>query len=134
MAALAGDAAAEAPRPDGELPAAAFAALLRRTISRLDSRHGRQMALMLAGADPDSEIFRAFANRVMLEGRREGLALLAAARADGALPPDFSPEAAVDMAFGAIMARLLLRHEKLNDRLAEEAVDIIFRKERPQAR
>lgn len=126
MEALAGDAGAEAPRPSGEPPAGAFAALIRRTVSRLSSRHGRQMALMLAGADPDSEIFRAFANRVVLEGRREGLALLRKAQGEGALDAGLSAEAAVDMAFGAIMARLLLRHEALDDRLAEEAVAVIF--------
>lgn len=126
MAALTGDAAVEAPRPAGEPPKATFAALMRRTMSRLNSRHGRQMALMLAGADPESEIFRAFANRVVLEGRREGLALLREAQAGGGLARGLSAEAAVDMAFGAVMARLLLRHEKLDDRLADEAVAIIF--------
>lgn len=43
--------------------------IINETVRRLNSRQGRRMALMLAGAEPESELFKAFSNRVILNGR-----------------------------------------------------------------
>ena len=93
---------------------ASLEALLENIITRLNTKRGRQMALMLASAEPDGELFKAFANRVILRGREDGLAILQRQIAAGTIRADTDLPAVLDMLFGAVMLRLLLRHEPLD--------------------
>jgi AcrR family transcriptional regulator len=101
--------------------------LLVDIIERLNTKRGRQMALMLASSEPDGELFKAFANRVVLRGRQDGLAILEAQVASGAVRADANLAAVLDMMFGAIMLRLLLGHETLDASLAKSALEIAMR-------
>jgi AcrR family transcriptional regulator len=97
-------------------------ALLESIITRLNTKRGHQMALMLASAEPDGELFKAFANRVILKGRQDGLEILQRQMALGQIRADTNLAAVLDMIFGAIMLRLLLRHEALDIGLARESL------------
>lgn len=101
-----------------------LAGLVESIVERLNSRRGRQMALMLAGAEPDSELFKAFSNRVVLEGRARGLALLEREKADGRIAHDADTALAMDMIFGAVLLRLLLRNAPLDESIGEGALEI----------
>jgi AcrR family transcriptional regulator len=101
--------------------------LLIDIIERLNTKRGRQMALMLASSEPDGELFKAFANRIILKGRQDGLAILEAQVGRGELKAGTDLAVVLDMMFGAIMLRLLLRHETLDAGLAKSALEVAMR-------
>ncbi len=114
-----------APKP--EAPAApkglaALSDLLEETAARLASREGRQAAQMLAAADPESELFRAFRNRAVLDGRRRARTHLLEAMAAGEARDDLDPDLALDLLFGALYLRVLLAHAPLSPGFAAEAL------------
>ncbi len=100
--------------------------LVESIITRLNTKRGRQMALMLASSEPDGELFKAFANRVILKGRQDGLAMLQAQKARGLIDADADLSLVLDMIFGAIMLRLLLRHEILDVGVAKQALAVAY--------
>ena len=117
------------PEADVEANVAGIAgleALMAEVIDRLNSRRGRQLALMLASAEPEGELFKAFANRVVLDGRKKGLALLQAEQRLGRVRADADLELILDMLFGAVMLRLLLRHQELETGLSTEALRLLI--------
>ena len=103
-----------------------LAGLVESIVDRLNSRRGRQMAMMLASAEPDGELFKAFSNRVVLEGRERGLDLLKQEKAAGRIATDADCALAMDMVFGAVFLRLLLRHAPLDPAIGGEALDIVM--------
>ncbi|MEM8754220.1 MAG: TetR-like C-terminal domain-containing protein [Pseudomonadota bacterium] len=109
-----------APRP----PLDALRALAEETAARLAAPSGRGLSQLLAAADPDSEIFKAFRNHVALEARGRALGLIDAARAEGALRADLDVDLALDMIFGAIFLRVLLGHAPLEPGIGAAAVDL----------
>jgi AcrR family transcriptional regulator len=115
-------------RDDLDVPApqGGIEGLVEGIIMRLNTKRGRFMALMLASAEPDGELFKAFANRVILKGRRDGLEILQAQLEAGKLKPDTDLPLVLDMIFGALMLRLLLRHEPLDITLARNALGVIL--------
>lgn len=100
-------------------------ALVGSIVERLNTKRGRQMALMLAAAEPDGELFKAFANRVMLEGRQAGIAIIEAGVARGDIDATLDAGLAMDLILGAIFLRLLLRHAPLDASTAQAAIDAI---------
>ncbi|MCG8491009.1 MAG: TetR/AcrR family transcriptional regulator [Sneathiellales bacterium] len=100
--------------------------LVSEILERLNSKRGRQMALILAGAEADSEIFKAFSNKVILEGRARGLDILKQAKSSGEIEDTADPGILIDMVLGVIFLRLLLGHDELKTDLAMEAVKKIW--------
>lgn len=90
---------------------------------------GRQIALTLAASDAESELSRAFRNRVIVSSRDHGRRLIetAAARGEIAAPADL--EVVLDMIYGPIFYRLLARHQPLDpgfaDSLARAALPLL---------
>lgn len=100
--------------------------LIESIVERLGTKRGRQMALMLAAAEPDGELFKAFANRVMLEGRQNGTAIIEAGIAKGEIGAGLDPGLAMDLILGAIFLRLLLRHAPLDAAIAKASIDLVI--------
>jgi AcrR family transcriptional regulator len=71
---------------------------------------GRQVALMVASADQDSELSKAFRNQVMLASREEGRSILMRAVAERAMRKDIEIDVALDMIYGPIFYRLQVGH------------------------
>ena len=84
---------------------------------------GRQIAMALATADPDSELTRAFRNRVILSSREVGRSLIATAADRGEIPPPAGIEVTLDMIYGPVLYRLLAGHQPLDDAFAAALVD-----------
>jgi AcrR family transcriptional regulator len=84
---------------------------------------GRQIARALAAADPDSEMTRAFRNRIILSGREAGRRLIidAIQRGEIAAPPDI--EVILDMIYAPIFYRLLAGHLALDQAFADGLVE-----------
>ncbi|QYK43342.1 MAG: TetR/AcrR family transcriptional regulator [Paracoccaceae bacterium] len=116
------DASADAPA-EGPL-GPALTALLANLVAAFATPRGRQVALMLATADPDSEFTRAFRNRVILTSREAGRRLIAAAAARGEIAEPPGVEVLLDMIFGPVFYRLLVGHQPLSADLAPRIVDL----------
>lgn len=104
---------------------------LEMLIETFATTRGRQIALTLASADPDSEYTRAFRNRVLLTSRETGREILQNAAAAGELAAPDDIEAVLDMIYGPIFYRLLMGHLPLTKDLAAAIVDRIWPVNRP---
>jgi AcrR family transcriptional regulator len=115
------DAIASVPR-QGRSALRALQQQLTRVIAVFATPVGRTIGAMIASADTDSELAKAFRNHFILARREEGAALLRAAIEQGEIRRDGELEVALDMIYGALFFRLLLGHAPLNDALARHIV------------
>jgi AcrR family transcriptional regulator len=102
------------------------AALLRQItdiVQVFATTRGRQIALALAAADPDSEMTRAFRNRIILSGREAGRNLLDAAVQRGEIAAPADIEVVLDMIYAPIFYRLLVGHRPLDLSFAKVLVE-----------
>jgi AcrR family transcriptional regulator len=94
-------------------PHSALAALERQLLQvagTLASRAGRHVTAMIAAADPDTEVAKAFRHHFVLARRNEGRVLIDAAIQAGELRRGIDVDAALDQIYGAVFFRLLLGH------------------------
>lgn len=98
---------------------------LRHLIERFSSPRGRQTALMLATAERDSEMAKAFRNQVIMKAREDGRVILLEAIETGEIDPGTSIDVALDMIYGPIFFRLLTLHGPVTDHVADDIVTII---------
>ncbi|NJM81449.1 MAG: TetR/AcrR family transcriptional regulator [Tabrizicola sp.] len=101
-------------------------ALLRQItdiVQAFATTRGRQIALALAAADPDSEMTRAFRNRIILSGRETGRQLLAKAIQRGEIATPADVEIVLDMIYAPVFYRLLIGHRPLDGAFAEALVE-----------
>lgn len=100
---------------------------LRQIASRFASPTGRHITSMLAAADAESELGKAFRGHFVLARRAEGRAILEQGIADGEVRGDLDLEVALDELYGAVFFRLLLGHAPLDtgfvDKLIEQAME-----------
>ncbi|GGE23290.1 TetR family transcriptional regulator [Primorskyibacter flagellatus] len=97
---------------------------MRRLTEVFATRRGRQIAVALAAADPDSEMTRAFRSQVILKSRAGGRAVLERAIAGGELTAPADMETLLDMIYGPLVFRVLLGHAPLSDGMAEAVVSM----------
>jgi AcrR family transcriptional regulator len=112
------------PVPQPRRTRVAIKALLRQLESVAEvfiSRTGRNMATMLAVADSDSELSKTFRNHFVMARREEGRALLQEGIQSGELRNDIDVDVALDLIYGALFFRLLMRHANL-DRAAVQKI------------
>lgn len=98
---------------------------------RFDSARGRQVTLMMASADPDSELAKAFRNQVLQQSRVTGAQLIERGIQSGELrrPPDI--EVALDMLYGPIFYRLLAGQQRLQPDFIRALVDLLMQALKP---
>lgn len=109
--------------PEGADWRAALRHQLRSIVQAFATTRGRQIGLALATADPDSEMTRAFRNRVVLSGREAGRHLIEQAVALGEIDPVPDIEVLLDMIYGPIFYRLLMGHMPLDQSFADSLAD-----------
>lgn len=102
-------------------------AQLRAIAHRFASGSGRHAATLIAAADPQSEIARAFQNHFVLARRAEGLALLERARAEGDVRKQADLEVVADALYGPLFFRLLLGHAPLDARFTDALFEHVLR-------
>jgi AcrR family transcriptional regulator len=98
---------------------------IQRVIAMFANPKGRNVALMVASADTDSEISKAFRNQVMLASREEGRQLIERGLRDGSIRNTVDVDAALDMIYGSIFYRLLIGHMPLSEVFAKSIVNSI---------
>jgi AcrR family transcriptional regulator len=108
----------------------ATADLLRhvtKVVTTFANPRGRNAALMVASADPDSELSRAFRNQVMLASREEGRALVLRAIEDGRFRRGANVEVILDMIYGPIFYRILIGHQPVSEAFAKSLLAEILK-------
>jgi AcrR family transcriptional regulator len=105
---------------------------LETLIETFATTRGRQIAVALASADPDSEYTRAFRNRVLLTSREIGREIVEGAIRQGEFARPSDLEALLDMIYGPIFYRLFMGHLPLNKSLAFAIVERIWSTLTPQ--
>lgn len=91
-------------------------------VAAFATTRGRQIGLALAAADQDSEMTRAFRNRVILSGREVGRGMIMEAVKDGEIAAPETPEVILDMIYAPIFYRLLVGHLPLDQTFAKALV------------
>jgi len=76
----------------------------------LATRSGRHVTAIIAAADPDSEVAKAFRHHFVLARRGEGRSWLEQALRQGELRAGLQVDVALDQIYGALFFRLLLGH------------------------
>ena len=99
--------------------AGALSEQMGRLVASFAKGRGRQMAFALASSDPESELARAFRNRVILSSREAGRGLIEAAIARGDIPAPADLEVVLDMIYAPILYRVLAGHAPLDAGFAE---------------
>ena len=118
-----------APQADRQ-PGSALAALrrqLRDIASTFASRTGRSVTLMLASAEPETELSKAFRHHFILARREEGRRMLAAAVAIGELRAELDLDVTLDLLYGPIFFRILVGHAPADERFCERLLDQLVR-------
>jgi AcrR family transcriptional regulator len=96
---------------------------VKRVIAIFANPRGRNVALMVASADADSELSKAFRNQVMLASREEGRVLIQRGLRDGSFRSGMNADTALDMIYGPIFYRLLIGHLPLPETFAKSLLD-----------
>ncbi len=102
----------------------ALAGQMRSLIQAFATTRGRQIAMTLAAADPESEFTKAFRNQVILSSREAGRDMLLEAAARGEITLQQDLEVLLDMIYGPVFYRLLVGHRPLDAGFADSIVAI----------
>lgn len=100
---------------------------MRSLVTAFATTRGRQITLALAASDPDSEMTKAFRNRVILSSRERGRALIENAVRAGNVQAVEDQEVLLDMLYAPVFYRLLLGHLPLTQAFADTLVDAAVR-------
>jgi AcrR family transcriptional regulator len=111
----------------GRSPMGSLHRQLRKVVSLFATPIGRNVTTMIASADNDSELSKAFRNHFVLARREEGRALLLQAIDRGEIRPDANVEIVLDMIYGALFFRLLMGHATLDDALVRQLLEEALR-------
>lgn len=122
MAALIADTGDDAPAAGPRLEPA-LRAHLRALVKAFATTRGRQIAMALAAADPESEMTKAFRNRVLLSSREMGRSLLQSAQDRSEIEPPERIDLVLDMIYAPIFYRLLIGHLPLDTAFADGLAD-----------
>ena len=106
---------------------------IRRLVEVFGTGRGRQVAQVLAAADPESELARAFRTRVILAAREEGRDLLKRLTAEGRIARPADWEVVLDLLYAPVLFRLLMGHQPLSPDFAETLVATVLAGLRPLA-
>jgi AcrR family transcriptional regulator len=121
MAALMEDGPAER-GPAARSPIGELRRQLHALAERFSSPSGRHVAAMIAAADPDSELSKAFRHHVIMARRADGAALLRKAIRSGEVARRLNVDVAVDVLYGAVFFRLLMGHAPLDPAFVDAAL------------
>ena len=109
---------------------------LRDVATLFGSPLGRGVTSILASADADTEVAKAFRNHFIKARRDEGRGYLEAAVTAGDLRGDVDLELALDLIYGALFYRLLMGHGPLGPADADALLETVIEgmKQRKQER
>jgi AcrR family transcriptional regulator len=109
----------------GPSPLAALRAQLHAVADAFAAPAGRSVAAMVAAAQSETELAKAFRNEFIARNRDAARALLERSIAAGliAAPPDI--DLALDLIFGALFYRLLMSHAPITRAFVDHVLDVV---------
>ena len=107
----------------GGTPLGALRRHLAGIAAAFASPSGRSTAAMIAAAQNDEGLAKAFRQRFILRGRETGRALLLQAIEQSAVRADLDLEVALDLIYAPLFFRLLIGHGPLDQEFTDELLD-----------
>lgn len=98
-------------------------AQLRKVAEVFATRTGRSVAAMIAAAQSETEIAKAFRNHFILKSREEGRQILDRAVAQKELWEDIDFDTTLDLLYAPIYFRLLIGHGKLSAEFTDSVLE-----------
>lgn len=93
----------------------------------LRSRRGRIVAAVIAGGQSDPGLMQAFRERFLLPRRREAYQTLRRGMERGELPRNLDLDLLLDVLYGAIYMRFLIRHAQLSEAYIMNVCRLVLR-------
>jgi AcrR family transcriptional regulator len=103
---------------------AALRAQLHEVARVFSAPLGRSVALMIAAAEQETELSKAFRNHFILARRNEGRAFLSNAIANGEIRKDIDLDVALDLIYAPVFYRLLMGHAPLSARFIDDVLNL----------
>lgn len=100
----------------------ALRAQLREVARVFSAPLGRNVALMIAASERETELSKAFRDHFILARRNEGRSFVRQAIADGELRTDLDVEVTLDLIYAPIFYRLLMGHAPLDARFTDSVL------------
>ena len=121
---------AEPAQAMGRKPGSGIAALraqLRQIAETFASRTGRNVTMMLAAAEPETELAKAFRNHFILARREEGRTLLQTAMKSGDVRRDLDVDIVLDLLYGPMFFRILVGHAAVDTKFCDRLLTELLR-------
>jgi hypothetical protein len=112
---------------------AALQAQLREVARVFSAPLGRNVTVMIAAAEQETELSKAFRNHFILARRSEGRVFLEKAVANGELRSDLDIEVALDLIYAPIFYRLLMGHAPLDAKFTDGVLTHVLEGLRPRS-
>ncbi len=93
---------------------------MKQVIAIFRSRRGRMVAALVGGGQSDPELLEAFRERFLWPRRREAYKTLRRGIERGELPRHLDLDLVLDILYGAIYMRFLIRHAELSESYVEK--------------
>lgn len=113
--------------PESDAPIQDLTRQVCQVISIFATLRGRQVTQMMAAAEPDSELSKAFRNQIILKCREDGRTILHRAQTKNLVRTPLDIDLVLDLIYGPIFYRLLAGHEKLSEQTGREIVELVIR-------
>ena len=98
---------------------------MRRWAPIFRSPLGQIVATVIGAGQSDPEILAAFRAHWVEPRRAEARALLEQARKDGQIRPDLSPDMVLDLLYGPLYMRLMLKHAALDEAFVDRVFEVV---------
>lgn len=124
----------ELPAPVGRDPLLGLRVELRTAGVNADRLPGRLMVSLLGEAQHDPEVRAALLQKVLLPRREVRARAIRQAQASGGLRRDLHPHVAVDLLWGPVFYRMLVRHEPVTPSFVSQVFENVMTGLRPGPR
>lgn len=127
MAALMDEAAVPPAARRRQSPLAALRRQLRAIATTFAASTGRNVTMMLAASEPDTELAKAFRHHFILARRDEGRQMLEEAVAAREVRAGLDIEIALELLYGPIFFRVLVGHAAVGERFGDALLDQLLK-------
>lgn len=110
----------------GRSPLAALRAQLHAVADAFAAPTGRSIAAMVAAAQSETELAKAFRNEFIARNRDAAQLLLEGCIQDGLIAPPTDIGLTLDLIFGPLFYRLLMGHAPINNRFVDQLLDTVI--------
>lgn len=113
--------------PETEFAADALAQQMAIVVKVFSGEGGRIVAEIIAEGQSDPVALESFRDRFLQPRRQAAQAVIEQGIQSGEFEPDLDPEIALDILYGPIYYRLLVKHQPLSDIFASELPEVALR-------